>query len=321
MNFLEKDHCVKMINLMKHLRRFNESLSATSLTKDDVIKILQQKCKKFLGWSNEFFEECLIWRKDEDRGDYVLVDPKSSTSLRIDPYSSNDVHNTLTSNLESWRDWPKRNKCLCCASVRRATSHAAGFVKGRSVDYVVIPFDTTKVATGDRGDFWECFRKLPTRVAFRGDNSRRASLPFYVSALLIDLGIIGEYQHIETRIDRFDEMGRKLTPNWTKTLVNPDWNKLKTYLHTCEVNDAIKTKYFGRFWDNSLSLLGNLDKILDPVFNKFKLGDITSTMKLYQELDPDDEDEKNAFESWFEDEAIMIKSDKLNEILQELGLE
>ena len=306
---------------MKYLKTFNESLSATSLTKADVIKILQQNCKKFLSWPDEFYDEYLIWRKDENRGDYVLVDPKSSTSLRIDPYSTNDVHNTLTSNLDSWKGWPRRNRGLCCASVRRATTHAAGFVKGRAVDYVVIPFDTTKVATGDYPDFWECFGKLPTRAAFRGDGSRRASLPYYVSSLLRDLNILRDYQHIENRIDSKIKGER---PTFTTTHTNPDWNKLKSFLDTCEVSDSIKTKYFtsrGRnLWNDNLSLLGNLNMILDPVFNRFKLGDIISTMKLYQELDPDEEDGRNAFESWFEDEAIMIKADKFSEILQELGL-
>jgi len=306
---------------MKHLRRFNETLKSTILTKEEVVKILQQNCKKFLSWGDDYTDDVLILRKDENRGDFVLVDPKSSTSLRIDPYSSNDVHNTLTSNLDSWKGWPRRNKGLCCASSRRAFTHGAGFVKGKSVDYVVIPFDTTKVATGDRGDFWNCFGKIPNKAAFREEDMRRPSLFRYTSSLLSDLGVLRDYAHIETRIDRFDKLGNQLTPNWTKTYVNPDWNKLKTYLDTCKVSDAIKTKYFGRLWDNSLSLLGNLNKILDPVFNKFKLGDVISTMKLYADLDDDYEYEGEGLESWFEDEAIMIKIDKLHEILQELGLE
>ena len=54
-------------------------LDNVSIYKEEVINLLKTKCKKFLSDGN-FYEESLIFRKDEDKGDFLLVDPKSSLS-------------------------------------------------------------------------------------------------------------------------------------------------------------------------------------------------------------------------------------------------
>jgi hypothetical protein len=71
-------------------------------------------------------------------------------------------------------------------------------------------------------------------------------------------------------------------------------------------------------WDDSLNLLENLNILLDPKNNNFKLTDIVGVMNMYSQLDTN---ESEALESWFEDESIMIRLDKVTEILKELNLE
>jgi hypothetical protein len=71
-------------------------------------------------------------------------------------------------------------------------------------------------------------------------------------------------------------------------------------------------------WDDNLNLLENLNILLNPKSNNFKLTDITGVMNLYSQLDTN---ESEASESWFEDESIMIRLDKITEILKELNLE
>jgi hypothetical protein len=278
---------------MKHLKSINESLNTTTLAKDEVIEILTKKCKKFLNWGKEYTEDCLIYRKDENRGDFLLVNPKISSQDRIAPYASKNYHNLLISNLESWKDWPRRNKSLICASSYRALSHGSG-----SVDYVIIPFDDTMVATGDRSDFWNCFSNLPKDEDFTEEDLDRPSIAYYMTSLV-------------------HELDRDVKPS-----LNTNWNELKSFLEESEASEQIISKYFTTdyeiLWDDNLNLLENLNILLNPKSNNFKLTDITGVMNLYSQLDTN---ESEASESWFEDESIMIRLDKITEILKELNLE
>ena len=283
---------------MKHLKNINESLNTTTLTKDEVIEILTTKCKKFLNWGKDYTEDCLIYRKDEDRGDFLLVNPKLSSQDRIAPYASKNYHNLLISNLESWKDWPRRNKSFICASSYRALSHGGGFIKVPKANYVIIPFDDTMVATGDRSDFWNCFSNLPKDEDFMEEDLDRPSIAYYMISLVY-------------------ELDRNVKPS-----LNTNWNELKSFLEGSEASEHIISKYFTTdnevLWDDSLNLLENLNILLDPKSNNFKLTDIVGTMNLYSQLDTN---ESEALESWFEDESIMIRLDKVTEILKELNLE
>lgn len=271
---------------MKYLKRINESLNYKTLTKEEVIDLLKKNCQKFLS-NFEKYKDSLIYRKDSKVvGDFALVNPKLSTSDRIAPYSPTNFHNLLISNLDSWKGWPRRNKSLIFASERRAVSHGGNWV------YVVIPFDRTKVATGDRSDFWDCFGKLPNRVDFCGHG-----IAYYITSLVRDL---------------------KIEPE-----VDTNWEKLKSALETAKMDERMIQKYFkvsGRImWNSNRNLLENLNKLLDPKSNNFKLGDVISTMHLYARLDPDDEDySRRDLESWCEDEVILIKVDVLDTILNEI---
>ena len=318
---------------MKYLQTYKlfEGLNNKTLSREEVINLLQTKCKKFLS-DGYFDEESLIFRRDEDKGDFLLVDPKSSLSPRIAPNSGNNFHNLIISNLDSWKGWPRRNKSLICASSGRALTHSASFAKV-ATDYVVIPFDTTKIATGDRSDFWECFKKLPRR--FMGENGR-PMLPGYISSLMKDLGIMTNefdktpYTFVSKVIDTQGKEFSKemIIPGKWITKINPegadvDWEELKSVLENVKLSDPLINKYFkvrGRLmWDEGKNLLENLDSLLNPISNSFKLGDVTSTMKLYSQLDPDDENyTKSSLESWIEDECILIKYSLLDSILQEI---
>jgi hypothetical protein len=177
-------------------------------------------------------------------------------------------------------------------------SHGGGFIKGPSVDYVIIPFDDTMVATGDRSDFWNCFPNLPKDEDFIEEDLDRPSIAYYMTSLI-------------------HELDRNVKPS-----LNTNWNELKSFLEGSETSEQIIGKYFTTdyevLWDDSLNLLENLDILLNPKSNNFKLTDITGVMNLYSQLDTN---ESEALESWFEDDAIMIRLDKITEILKELNLE
>jgi len=170
---------------MKYLKSFNENLNSTSLSKNDVINILQNNCKNFLNYP-EKNEKTLIFRKESViNDDFVLVDPKSSSKERIAPFSTANYHNLVISNLESWKDWPRRNKSLICSGYDRARSHT-----GKNL-YVVIPFDNTVIATCRTRDFWDSFTeirlpindyfiKILTRCGFIGDDRNWNKLKYFL---------------------------------------------------------------------------------------------------------------------------------------------
>ena len=113
------------------------------------------------------------------------------------------------------------------------------------------------------------------------------------------------------------ELDRDVKPS-----LNTNWNELKSFLEESEASEQIISKYFTTdyevLWDDNLNLLENLNILLNPKSNNFKLTDITGVMNLYSQLDTN---ESEASESWFEDESIMIRLDKITEILKELNLE
>jgi len=278
---------------MRHLKFINESLSTDDLSKDNFYSLLDRNCKQFSNYG-EYLQNNLIFRKQEYVGDYVFCNPSLSTTNRIAPYSMTNFHNLLVSNLESWKDWPRRNKSLICASSYRALSHGASSAR-RPVDYIIIPYDTTKIATGDRGDFWNCFQTLPNDEDFTEDDLDRPSLAWWASSLISILS-----------------GGKKVIHN---EVLNRDWNELKKFLERRNVSQYIIDKYFTNdnevMWDDSLNLLDNINIILNPSINNFKLLNTKETMGYYSTLD---EEEGEAAESWFEGPCLMIRYDLSNDL-------
>ena len=283
---------------MKNLKSINESLNAKSISEQDFLNLLENNCQKFINY-NKYFEDNLIFRKQEDFGDFVYCEPSTSTADRIAPYARYNFHNLLVSNLDSWKDWPRRNKSLICASAYRALSHGASFVKGESVNYLIIPFDKTQIASGDRGDFWNCFSNIPNEPDFcENEDDNRASIAYYMNWLIFELGCKDEKERM---------------------ILSTNWQSFKSFLEGVEVNDYIINKYFTTgnevMWDDNLNLLQNLNILLNPKSNNFKLLDITGTMDYYTKFNPE---ESEACESWFEGPCLMIRYDKSNDFLNKL---
>lgn len=300
---------------MKHLKSYKlfENLNTKNLTKEEVTKLLKEKCKKFLDNACDY-EEGWIFRVDLERGDSVLVNPKMSSGLRISSNSPTNFHNILISNLDSWSGWPRRNKSLSCASESRG--HFASWTRNTTT-YVLVPFDTSKIATCDRSDFWESFGKIPQKRRWMNGRNR-PSIVNYISELIRDLG--------HTELGKTREFNTE-TGDWYDKIdydsMDYNWDKLKSFLENAKIGDVFIEKYFkvGRnlVWDSNKNLLQNLEYILDPIRNNFKLGDVLDTMKIYSEIDQDDENPgRTSLESWIEDECILIKPVLLNSILMEI---
>ena len=113
------------------------------LTEQEFDTIRKESCKN---WTKA---ETEIFRGMPNLGDYLLVDP-----LKGDFRSSiedTNIHLDLLSNLPSWKDYPKYERCIIGGTRGSATG-----TYGEAV-YEMIPFDNTKISVCPESTIWESF--------------------------------------------------------------------------------------------------------------------------------------------------------------------
>lgn len=112
------------------------------LTEQEFDIIRKESCKNWTKVETELF------RGMPDLGDYLYVDP-----LKGDFRSSiedTNIHLDLLSNLPSWKDYPKYERCVIGGSPGAVGSY------GQKI-YQVIPFDDVKIAVCPYATIWESF--------------------------------------------------------------------------------------------------------------------------------------------------------------------
>ena len=145
-----------------HIRQGPGQLPLQKINLEEFKKLLQENCKQFLEiaqninftkyseWSGS---KQLLFRKfNSNHGDFVFTHPKVSEHRRIAPWSDwGNWHNLIISNLDSWKEYPRRNKSMIASGWSRAKSHMGTDM------YLVIPFDRTKIGVCESEDFWNSF--------------------------------------------------------------------------------------------------------------------------------------------------------------------
>lgn len=145
-----------------YLRQGKGQLPLQEINKEEFKDLLQTHCKQFLkvakdidfkGYDKWSGPTNLLYRKfKSNHGNFILTNPKESEHRRVAPWSEwGNWHNLLVSNLDSWRDYPRRNKSMISSGWQRAHYH------GGTDMYLVIPFDTTKIGVCRNLEFWEAF--------------------------------------------------------------------------------------------------------------------------------------------------------------------
>jgi hypothetical protein len=289
---------------MKHLKAFesfielkrggqtylvpSNTIPLNEIGKEEFKQLLHSNCSQFLEVIRQFSngrevksgKKFFIFRKfPENLGQFVFTNPKDSNIERVAPWSEwGNWHNLLLSNLESWSEYPKRNKCLIGAS------HGRAFTHGGTDDYLIIPYDTTKIGLCPKDDIWDSFK---TKTLY---------LSKWVSLII---KMVGDLNGVELTDDK----------NWSNLLPYLD----KKYLQEDFIWDvpqnrtAVNKNLFfvigkGIVYDNDKTLLENLNHFLSPEFNNFSLltfGGVSDRIRWARtRLD--------AKEIWFEDEALLI---------------
>lgn len=133
---------------MKHLKTYKiwesyNRFGTKTITESEFDEIKSESCKKFPNIETELF------RGMPNLGDYLYVDPKRG-DFRSSIEDTN-IHLELMSNLPSWKDYPKYDRCLIGGSRGSATG-----TYGESV-YQIIPFDDVKIGICPESTVWESF--------------------------------------------------------------------------------------------------------------------------------------------------------------------
>ncbi len=133
---------MKYLKTYKIFENYNRFGSRT-ITESEFDKIRKENCKNWTKVETELF------RGMPDLGDYVFVDPKMG-DFRSSIEDTN-IHLELMSNLPSWKDYPKYDRCVIGGTPGSATGTYGDTV------YEVVPFDGIKIGVCPFSTVWESF--------------------------------------------------------------------------------------------------------------------------------------------------------------------
>jgi len=250
----------------------------------ELVESLERDCKDFITLCRKFdfdLEEnknSFLFRSSDYFSDYVIVDTNKSNSLRKAPFTVTNWHNLIISNLESWKNFPKRNKSLICASFPRAKTH------GSKCLYLVIPFDGTEVGICSENDFWNSFERIRGKII-----EPWGSKAFITNWFRLLIKSVCEMNHID-----------KIGDNWNEVfpLLDKIYNEQEALI--------IKNFFFEYGYDKDRTLLENISNFLEPFQNGFKLEN-----KIDELLN-------NNIECWFEGKSYLVKYSKIREMVNQL---
>jgi len=133
---------MKYLQSYKIFENYNRFGSKT-ITESEFDKIRKENCKNWTKAKTELF------RGMPNLGDYVFIDPKLG-DFRSSIEDTN-IHLELMSNLPSWKDYPRYDRCVIGGTPGSATG-----TYGETV-YEMIPFDDVKIGVCPNSTIWESF--------------------------------------------------------------------------------------------------------------------------------------------------------------------
>jgi hypothetical protein len=130
---------------MKYLKKYKvfesyNRFGTKTLTEKEFDQIRKENCKN---WTKV---ETSLYRGMPDLGDYLYVDPlKGDFRTSIE---DTNIHLDLMSNLPSWKDYPKYERCVIGGSPGAVGTYGDAI-------YEVIPFDDVKISVCPYATIWE----------------------------------------------------------------------------------------------------------------------------------------------------------------------
>lgn len=191
---------------MKYLKKYKvfesyDRYGYRRITENEFDDIRKENCKNWTKVKTELF------RGMPDLGDYLYVDPKKG-DFRSSIEDTN-IHIELMSNLPSWKDYPKYERCLIGGSPGAVGAYGDAI-------YEVIPFDDVKIAVCPYATIWE---------TFGGKSSGWGDDIYEVEIFLDSLEINSNWNQIgsgtiETKLKSLGKIYELDKPSWVKKDMN-----------------------------------------------------------------------------------------------------
>ena len=283
---------MKWIKLYEAFRSSGGVLPVRELEAEEFKKLVNENCNDFMeilksvDYDLVGSKKMFLFRRSADMGNVVYSNPVSAQHERIAPYSNvGNYHNLILSNLESWKDYPKRNKSICTGNFSRVE------IAYGDVIYLVIPYDTTKIGISSSMDFWWAFKSLTKHVRAGFSNT----------------GLITDW---------FKNIINVISKETGDTISDVSWDSLKPYLDRkwkefskvkwsspgiYKSSGSPKYSYFPEY-NKNVTLLDNLQRVLDPNLHGFSIGYMKDIPNIFKD---------KSVECWSEDDCLMIKWDLL----------
>lgn len=142
---------------MSRLNNFlNESIRTTLLTEDETINLLKTKCSNSLKYCID--NDDYIYRGLTNSNPRLLTDTSKGKLRKSTTFN---YYNLLLDNLESWKNYPKRQKSIICTT-NFSYSKTFGLES-----FIVFPFNNINIGVCPENDIWHSFRS--TSLIYFGD--------------------------------------------------------------------------------------------------------------------------------------------------------
>ena len=249
-----------------------EMSRSVEISKDKFIKLLNTSCLKnansILSSGTAIYRG--IWKSPHS---FIMMDSNRSNEKRTAANVRNQG-NLILSNSEKWSDYPKRDESFICSS---SSSYARQYAK--SLPYLIIPFDDTKIGVCPDKDIFYSFSKIPYPEI--------ASFYKYVG---YDVGINfdahdwNKFIEQNKKLDDLFKNGNEINKSSIKESLLEFFNirdKKDEFFETCKKDGILKT----------------LENEMDPRQNGFSLTTDISKIPSRREV-------------WFSGKAIALNSEE-----------
>lgn len=213
--------------------------------------------------------------------DFISIAPESFQRPSKTQNKFGNAYNLLIDNLGNWSEYPKRSNSVILTS-------SATTARKFGTCYSVFPMPNSKIAICPDTDIWYSFRKSLYKIGLAGKNLDSFNL------------IIQDIIH------------------WIKAdlHIEYDWSflidvlsNIPEYSGNQDGLSPLSNIFLRKVHDSGTNILDLLELIFDPVVNGFKIIEW-----------PADYDVKNSNDNevWTNCECLLIKSEKLNEIIEDI---
>jgi hypothetical protein len=238
----------------------NNRIDTTTLSKDDVKRIIEENCKDF------DYNDKKIYRGIYLEQNPYLIDPKKYHRLSA---NADNYYNMIVDNSILWKDYPKRKHALI-GTLMYYQAVPYGTV------FRVIPFDGAKFGVVSQGDMWQSFDYLQSKTGIDELNYFDILIDDFHQALFDEKKLNNLVYNIFVKQVKKIEDEIKKDPNGSSKKISQYYRgSYDDYVDFGRTGKEYYKKFFNYISDQIVtknkSLLSVLEDLLSPIRNGFEV--------------------------------------------------